>query len=191
MKYNGTGFMSIDGTSLDFRHFQERVPWTTLCTAMAKTFRFTESEHAAFARNPTARLIAALPFAAGCDEPERTALAHLAIYLTELRGGSRIGAHTQADNADPLTRLRLIASFQGGDPRVIRHGMNQLALIMLHGYERSKAADTQNQGYNPLNDGSWDAPVLKTRLTSALHAFPCELLDSIVPDPEDQEPGCW
>jgi hypothetical protein len=124
-----------------------------LCTALAETFRFTESEHAAFTRNTTARLIAVLPFAAGCDEPLRTALAHLAIYLTEIRGGSRIGAHTQTDNQDPLTRLRLISSFKGGDPQVIQHGMAMLALIMIQGYERSKADDAYNQVYNPLNDG--------------------------------------
>jgi hypothetical protein len=162
-----------------------------LCTALSETFRFSVSEHAAFARNTTARLIGALPFAAGCDEPERTALAHLAIYLTELRGGSRIGAHTQADNDDPLTRLRLIASFKGGDQRVIQHGLYMLALIMVHGYERSKASDASHQGYNPLNDGSWDAQTLKTRLIKTIQAFPCAFLDRMVPDTGEQEPGCW
>jgi hypothetical protein len=158
---------------------------------MAETFRFTESEHAAFACNSTARLIAALPFAAGCDEPERTALAHLAVYLTEIRGGSRIGAHTQADNANPLTRLRLIASFKGGDQRVIQHGMYQLALIMLHGYERSKAADARHQVYNPLNDGSWDAHTMNHWLIKTIHTFPGDLLDQLVPDTGGQEPVTW
>ena len=154
-------------------------PWENLCKSAAETFRFTSQEEAAFAGSSTARLIAAIPFVAGCEEAERTALAHLAVYMTELRGGKRIGDHTPADNVSPFTRLRLLSSFKGGNQNVIRHGMSQLALIMLAGYERSREEDLRRRVYNPLNDGSWDAAAMRLKLNEELQACPCAALDHI------------
>ena len=89
--------------------------WDRLCGCIGETFRFTEAEAAAFAENRTAQLIGAIPFAAGCGEPERTALVHLALYVTELRGGRDILGHIPADNAGIFRRLRFIGAFSGGD----------------------------------------------------------------------------
>jgi hypothetical protein len=166
-------------TSLETR---ESFPWETLCTCVAETFRFTDKERADFALNRTAKLIAALPFAAGCEEAERTALAHLAIYMTELRGGRRVGDHTPEDNASPFARLRLLSSFKGGDQDVLDHGLNQLALVMLVGYERSQEEDRRRHQYNPLNAGAWDAAAMRRQLTDRIHAHPCESLDRVLPD---------
>jgi hypothetical protein len=55
MNYSGAGSLKITGTSPEIHHFKDRFPWTMLCTALAETFRFTESEYAAFTRNTTAR----------------------------------------------------------------------------------------------------------------------------------------
>ena len=160
----------------------ESFPWNMLCTCVAETFRFTSQERADFALNRTAKLIAALPFAAHCEEAERTALAHLAIYITELRGGRTIGDHTPQDNVSPFARLRLLASFKGGEQDVLDHGMSQLALVMLASYERSQEEDRQRHQYNPLNAGSWDAAMLRRQLNDRIHAHPCEFLDSILPE---------
>jgi hypothetical protein len=161
---------------------RDNFSWNTLCDCVAETFRFTEQEKKAFRQNRTARLIGAIPFAAGCEEPARTALAHLSVYMIEIRGGRIIGGHTPEDNASPLARLRLISSFKGGDRDIIDHGMYKLALIMLRGYEQSKDDDAWRYIYNPLNDGSWDAEAMKAELTRAHNAHPCEALDVILPD---------
>lgn len=165
--------------------------WDSLCECITETFRFTEAEQAAFRENRTAQLIGAIPFVAGCEDAERTALAHLCIYVTELRGGSSIGGHHPTDNTSLFTRLRLISAFVGGNRDIINHGMNRLALIMLIGYERSQAADMRNQVYNPLNDGSWDGPAMKRGLEEAIQAFPCAALDSIFDDGNGTEPYIW
>jgi hypothetical protein len=181
MKDSGFGALvsATQTTSLETR---ESFPWETLCTCVAETFRFTDKERADFALNRTAKLIAALPFAAGCEEAERSALAHLAIYMTELRGGRRVGDHTPEDNASPFARLRLLSSFKGGDPDVLDHGLSQLALVMLAGYERSQEEDRQRHQYNPLNAGAWDAVAMRRQLTDRIHAHPCESLDRVLPD---------
>jgi hypothetical protein len=158
------------------------VCWDELCDCMAETFRFTEEEKDFFAKDAVAQLIAALPFEAKCDEPARTALAHLAIYMTELRGGKKIGDHIPSDNESPLARLRLLSSFKGGKSEIIEHGMYQLAFVMLAGYARSKESDKENNIYNPLNDGSWNAEKLQKELLEKIRENPVETLDNILPE---------
>jgi hypothetical protein len=156
--------------------------WEELCVCMAETFRFTEEEKETFSKDAVAKLIAVIPFEAGCDEPKRTALAHLAIYMTELRGGRKIGDHTPADNESPLTRLRLLSSFKGGKKEVIEHGMYQLADVMLYGYIRSKEFDKENNIYNPLNDGSWNADDMREEILKKMRQTPVKVLDATLPE---------
>ena len=63
--------------------------WPSICANTAKTFRLTFDEQESLFRNKIARLIAMIPYIAKCDEAERTALAHIAIYITALRGDER------------------------------------------------------------------------------------------------------
>jgi hypothetical protein len=163
-------------------NIQAKDNWSELCNCMEETFRFTEDEKNAFSKDRVAQLIAALPFEAGCDEPKRTALAHLAIYLTELRGGRNIGDHTPEDNKSPLTRLRLLSSFKGGDTKIIEHGMHQLALVMLAGYIHSKESDKKESVYNPLNDHSWNADKMQEEILEIIRKNPVENLDYILPE---------
>ena len=178
MKDSGFGALASAARTCALKA-QESFPWEMLCKCVEETFRFTDQERKDFARNGTAKLVAALPFAARCEEAERAALAHLAIYLTELRGGSCVGAHTPQDNASPFTRLRLLSSFKGGDKEILDHGMSRLALAMLDGYERSQEEDRRRHQYNPLNAGAWNAAALRQELNKRVHAQPCEALDNI------------
>ncbi len=153
---------------------------TEVFEAIVQTFRFTEDEKADFLGNQVAQLVAAIPFVAECEDAKRTALAHLAIYFTELRGGSVIGAHSKSDNFTIYERLRLLSSFKGGNQKVIHHGMTILSLIMLEGYKKSSKQDADNSEYNPLNDGSWDYVALKTSLKNDITQNPCKDLDNII-----------
>ena len=60
--------------------------WDYLVTEISNVFRFTNEEKDVFSNNPTAKLIASIPFVANCVEPERTAIAHLCLYVSELKG---------------------------------------------------------------------------------------------------------
>lgn len=150
-------------------------------TAAAQTFRFTAEEQEKFANNEVARLMVAIPFVAGCEDAKRTALAHIAVYITDLRGGDTIFAHTKEDNNSVLSRLRLLSSFKGGNTNVIHHGMTLLALVMLEGYKDSKDYDIGHNQYNPLNDGTWDYAELKHSFINDINENPCTDLDGIMP----------
>lgn len=153
--------------------------WDVLCNCLIETFRLTDEESVDLRKNKTAQLIAAIPFAAGCEEPLRTALAHLSIYMTEIRGGSEIGGHNKHDNENLYARLRLLSSFKGGDKNIISHGLDMLAFIMVQGYSHSKQSDKVFNIYNPLNDSSWDYESITQTLLDKIHSQKCEVLDSL------------
>ena len=138
--------------------------WNYIVEEMKTVFRFTRKETKWFKNCKTAKLIATIPFVAGCNEPERTAIAHLMIYIGEIKGFQKYYAHLPSDDADLFQRLAFISTFQGGDQKIIEEGMNLLALIMVDGYHRSEEEDRENGVYNPFVSGAWDYEKIKKDL---------------------------
>jgi hypothetical protein len=149
--------------------FTENV-WSKLITAVADTFRFTADETKSFSSSPTAKLIASIPFIAGCDEAERTAIAHLSVYIAAIRGGRAAFDHGKDDNGEIDARLRLISSFKGGNEKSIAHGKALLSLIMASGYQRDRSKDAASGEYNPLNAGAWDYAAITSKLEAEIKA---------------------
>lgn len=142
--------------------------WEYFVQEMKKVFRFTRKETKWFRNCKTAKLIATIPFVAGCDEPERTAIAHLCIYLAEIRGFQKYYAHLPSDDSDLYKRLGFISTFEGGNREIIEYGMNLLALIMIEGYHRSEQKDKQNGTYNPFISETWDYKLLRNKIIQSL-----------------------
>ena len=155
----------------------EFIEWDYLASETARVFNLSKNEAEQLYNSNTAKIIAAIPFAAGCKEPERTAIAHLCIYETELRGFQKFTAHLPSDDEDIFNRLAFISTFEGGNPAVIAHGMNMLAYIMLEGYNRSKEKDLKKGIYNPVANGKWDYKKNKADLLKKINEFECPDLD--------------
>lgn len=158
--------------------------WAQLSAAIVESFRLSADEAKRLSESKIARLIAELPFIAGCDECERTALAHLSVYLMASKGGKPWFNHAKSDNISPLARLRLGTSFVGGNKGIIDRGMNILALAMLSDYDRDRDTDRAAGKYNPLSAGDWDFGSLKAELRAKLASNPSEEMDQIIT--EDQ-----
>lgn len=155
--------------------------WTRLTGLIAEAFRMDGSERVRLAGSRAARITGALPYLAGCRNPERTALSHLAAFVLACRGGSRkVFDHGPADDAEPLARLEPIGRFPGGDPAVIRKGMALLGLLMLGGYERDREKDAARGEYNPLNSGAWKAGEVRARLAAEAASAKVPELDAIL-----------
>lgn len=142
--------------------------WNYYVSEISSVFRFTEEETEWFMNCKTAQLIATIPFAAECIEPERTAIAHLCIYVAEIKGFQKYYAHQPSDDFDIYNRLAFISTFEGGDRIIIEEGMNLLALIMIEGYYKSIEYDKLNNIYNPIAAAKWDYQRLKKELTDKL-----------------------
>lgn len=135
---------------------------------ISKVFRFSKEETDWFSNCKTAQLIATIPFAAECIEPERTAIAHLCIYVAEIKGFQKYYAHQPSDDFDIYNRLAFISTFEGGNKKIIEEGMDILALIMIEGYHKSMKKDEKENIYNPLNSNTWDYTTLKKELVNKL-----------------------
>ena len=64
--------------------------WNYLVDGVSKVFKFDEEEKYKIENSNTAKIIATLPFEAQCKEPERTAIAHLCLYVAEIKGFKNI-----------------------------------------------------------------------------------------------------
>ena len=138
--------------------------WDFLVTEISNVFRFTNEEKDVFSNNPTAKLIASIPFVANCIEPERTAIAHLCLYVAELKGFQKYCSHVPSDDSDIFNRLAFISTFEGGNKTIIEHGMNIQALIMIENYKRTEKSDKANGIYNPFVAGTWNYKQIKNKL---------------------------
>jgi hypothetical protein len=155
--------------------------WKEIVSVLASCFSMDGPRASRLEGNTTAELIAAIPYLAGCREPERTALAHLATYiLAGTDAGSKVFDHKSEDNYDILARLAMIAGFEGGDPAIINRGMKILAKIMIEGYKRDVATDLAEGQYNPIASGDWDADEKISSLTSAIATVASPEMDAIV-----------
>jgi hypothetical protein len=155
--------------------------WNELSRKTAKAFRMWPWTAAKLKKNRTARLIAALPFIAGCEHPERTALAHLATFvLASSESCKRVFDHDASDNASPTARLAPIADFQGGDRAVIEEGMARLAMIMANGYQKDLEKDKASGEYNPILAGAWKHETLAETFRTSSREKGSSPLDSVM-----------
>ena len=138
--------------------------WNYLVDEVSKVFKFDEEEKYQFQNSNTAKIITTIPFEAQCKEPERTAIAHLCLYVAEIKGFQKYCAHLPSDDSDIYNRLSFISTFEGGSKEIINHGMNALALIMIEGYRKSMQKDKINNIYNPFVSGKWNYQSIKNRL---------------------------
>lgn len=165
--------------------------WSKLVDHLAVSFNMESGMRRRIAENGTARLIGALPFLAGCEQPWKTAVTHVAIYYLALHEGTKeFFLHRPEDDAEIEMRLRPIMRFSGGDPAVIKRGMNLLKLQMVAGYLRDVEKDMERTRYNPVAAGVWHAGELIDQLRAAVQAQPHQEMDAIL-DVEEAIRSYW
>lgn len=104
-----------------------------------------------------ARLIAEVPYLAGCDKPETTAFSHLMIYLIAMHESAKdVFLHKRDDDNDLYTRLFPISNFIGGDTSIIQCCLDLMGLCMLSNYKNSADEDRKLGKYNPINANQWN-----------------------------------
>lgn len=153
--------------------------WSYLIAETSKVFRLTIDEIVQLQNSPTAKIIASIPFVAGCNNPERIAISHIGIYLMELKGFQDYCCHLPTDDTNIYKRLERISHFDGGNKRIIEHGMAILAVIMLEGYKKSVQKDIRNNVYNPVANHVWNYKTLKKQLHKKIEELECPILDDL------------
>mgnify|MGYP001286417361 CR=1 FL=1 len=157
--------------------------WESFCKEFKKVFKLTKKEEQSLFKNTVALFLYRLPFIAGCINPERTALAHLILYITEAFLLNKtphlisITNHTPEDDSYIFSRVRPLMNYNGGNSKALAHGTALLTLIMLCGYERSRDKDSLKGVYNPLNSGAWNFAEKKKELLSIINDNFCTEVD--------------
>ncbi len=154
--------------------------WGEICDAVSKAFRLTAEEQSALQKKEVAKLIAAIPFLAECEDAERTSVAHLGTYLLSVRETKKYFNATENDSETVFERLRLISNFKGGNQAIIERGMNLLALNMVSDYRRDAEEDVFLRKYNPVSAGDFDYPTTIDELKERIREVPCPEMDKIM-----------
>jgi hypothetical protein len=155
--------------------------WKEIVSIVASAFAMDPGRSERLLANATAKLIAAIPYLAGCRESERTAVAHLSTYvIAGSEAAEKVFDHKAGDNYDVLARLATIGGFEGGDPAIVNRGMKLLAKIMIQGYRRDVEYDKAQGRYNPVGDGKWSADEKLASLSNAIAMVPDPEMDAIV-----------
>lgn len=156
--------------------------WMEIADRVGSAFRMTGDEKRSLSEGRIAKLIAATPFLAGCDEARRTAVAHLGSYILSIRPETKKYADcSKGDGAALLERFRLISNFKGGDSRIIERSLNLLALNMVSDYRRDIEEDDRLGKYNPIAAGLWNFEEMVVDLQYKVACVECPEMDEILP----------
>jgi hypothetical protein len=154
--------------------------WDMVVGMVADAFRFTRQETKEFRSRGIPKLIAAIPFLAGCKDPLRTAISHLGTYILSVRL-PKVAETGPSDDEYLLRRLEPINHFAGGDNEIVQRGMNLIALCMICDYERDVAEDSKLGKYNPVSAGALDFEEQRSDLIGQIESVQCDEMDAILP----------
>lgn len=126
---------------------------------------------ARYARLPTARLVAAIPYLAGSEDPDRFAVSNLLTFHGAAKA-RKLFDHRSSDDTDIFRRLAAFHVGSKADPKVVDYGLSLLALVSLSDHERDAEGDRKTGKYNPVNAKVWDVPTVRKELQDELDRSP-------------------
>ncbi len=166
--------------------------WPKIVGSLAEAFRLDHQERSWLEAKSIAQLIAAIPYLAGCEQPTRTAVAHVGTYLLSVQATKPYFNADPSDDGDILDRLRLIMNFRGGDRRVIDRGMALIGLTMIEDYKRDTYIDGVLGKYNPVASEAFDYDATKAQLMDLYQKVDYPAMDAIFgPDSPVSPQGFW
>ena len=128
-----------------------------------------------------ARLIAELPYIAGCQNADRAAYAQVGTLLLASRN-SKVFGHRPTDTL--RSRLFTIRHFEGGDRQLIERGLHLPELGSLSDHVADMEYDQVVGKYNPLNTSEIVHETERDRLVALIESVPCPEMDTILSAPE-------
>ncbi len=139
--------------------------WENVLSRAGAVLNFGIEKKEQVQNSKMAKLIAAVPFIAGCNKAVETSFSHLIIYLMSLDESAKdIYFHKSEDDNDIYSRLFPISNFSGGHTKIIQCCMDLAALCMLSNYKKDMEQDMKIGKYNPINDGAWNYETISKKL---------------------------
>ncbi|MCK5201823.1 MAG: hypothetical protein KAR21_25895 [Spirochaetales bacterium] len=165
--------------------------WENILSRAGAVFNFGIEKKEQLKNSRMAKLIAAIPFLAGCNKATETAFSHLTIYLMSLDESAKdIYFHKPEDDDDIYSRLFPISVFNGGNKIIIQCYMDLIALCMLSNYKKNAAEDKAIGKYNPINAGKWDYDTMSANLIQNIDKTSTADISAVY-SKEDAVRGFW
>lgn len=166
--------------------------WDSILDRARRTFGYSDAEIASLRENKLLRMFALLPSIADCPNPEGVGFLNTTVYLAERRGGRDLFVHKEADDRDPLNRLKPFEHLMtGGDPEIIRKGLLHAAIVMVNDYHTDQAEDKSAEKYNPIVQKRWDYSTMLKDLTEKANQIFCPRLSLVFSSEEAADRGFW
>ena len=153
--------------------------WNNLVNIVSSAFHLTEKERIALYKSRIARLIAAIPYLAGCEDVERTAISHLGIYMFTIRTRNFFCTGTE-EIKGLFKRMRMINNYLGGKTTLLERGMNLILLNILAEYEHDLSETWNPKKQDPMIAGIWYLKEEKDDLIKRIKAVNAPYMDEII-----------
>jgi len=159
--------------------------WDDIVETVSAAYNLNYEENRELHGSKVAKLIAAIPFIAECEDARAVAEIHLTTYLLTKKTTS-VFDFTPSDNNDRFRRLTMLNNFVGGNPNIVEKGMCLLALAMLCEYNRTAEQDFELERYNPIVKGTINFETERQYLINKINALHCPYIDEILTEFEAQ-----
>lgn len=153
--------------------------WDDIVDTVATAYVLSSYEKKELHGSKIAKLIAAIPYIAGCEDPRTVAEIHLTTYLLTKKT-TRVFDSTPADGVDRFRRLTMMTNFVSGNQTIIEKGICLLALTMLCEYNRTAEQDFELERYNPIVMGAINFEIERQFLIDKINSIPCPFIDEII-----------
>ena len=165
--------------------------WKNVLSRVGAVLNFGIEKKEQVSNSKMAKLIAAVPFIAGCNKATETSFSHLLIYLMSLDESAKdIYFHKEENDSDIYSRLSPIINFSGGNTDIIHCSMDLVALCMLSNYNNDAEEDKAIGKYNPINAGKWDYETMSAKLIQNIETTITTSISDIY-TVEDSLSGYW
>jgi len=165
--------------------------WENVLSRAGAVLNFGIEKKEQIKNSKMAKLIAAVPYLAGCDKAFETSFSHLIIYLmSQDESAKDIYFHKPEDDNGIYSRLFPLSSFMGGNKEIIQCSMDLIALCMLSNYNNDLDVDKEIGKYNPINAGIWNFNTLSVKLIKNIDTSITNEISEIY-SKEDSLRGYW
>lgn len=155
--------------------------WIEIVGRISDLFCLSAKKSREIMFSKTYKLIAAIPFLAGCDEALKTSLSHMAItYMAADNSAKDVFSNSFHDTNFIQKRLERISHFSGGDREVIDRGMNLLAYMMISDQLKNYEEDSSKSGYSNSSSTDWNPENEQKKLEEMISSTECISMDNIM-----------
>lgn len=151
--------------------------WQELQTYVIKSTSLNNQEQELLSQSLVAKILGAIPYLAGCDNPDQLAVLEVSLYIVAMRN-KELFSHREKQTIRERINTGFLSPLREGDPNIVDFGLTLLELISLNDHKSDLTSDLLNEHSNPLTDGNILYFPSKQILIKKLESFDSKIYQS-------------